>query len=68
MTADDSPYRCEFCGFGLDPEAAGVAKRLTGWVKNGSSSLRRPGPAVAWAHWICVEAGGKPAVEHPGLF
>jgi hypothetical protein len=38
-------------------------------VKNGSSSIRRPGPVTAWAHWVCVESGdpaGRPA--NPGLF
>ena len=60
---DNSPYRCEVCGHGIDRDSPGTARRVTGWVKNGSTALRHGGPATAWAHWVCVEAG--PPLEKP---
>ena len=59
---DNSPYRCEICGHGLNRDSPGTACRVTGWVKNGSSSVRRPGPVTAWAHWVCVGRGDPTAV------
>jgi hypothetical protein len=52
----DSPYRCEFCGIGLDANDPNVARRALCWVKNKSSSARFPGAVTAWAHWVCLEA------------
>lgn len=69
VTLENSPYLCEICRRGLDPESPGTAKRVTGWVKNGSTALRRPGPATAWAHWVCVETGSAGvSLEEPTLF
>jgi hypothetical protein len=63
----NSPYRCEICGHGVDRDSPGVARRVTGWVKNGSTAIRQPGPVTAWAHWVCVEVGESRA-EQQGLF
>jgi len=65
----DSPYRCEFCGEGLDPAAASSAKRVMCWMKNGSTTARNPGPPLAYAHWTCAEVDSvKPVTAAPKLF
>lgn len=48
-------YRCEVCGLALSPEDKGVARRITGWVKNGSTTIHKKGPATAFAHWVCLD-------------
>jgi hypothetical protein len=65
----NSPYRCEICGGGLRIDESGVARKVTGWLKNGSSNVRNPGPPVGWAHWTCIELESKPAtLEQDSLF
>lgn len=48
-------YRCEVCGGPLNPDDKSVARRVTGWVKNGSSAIAHKGPATAFAHWVCLD-------------
>jgi hypothetical protein len=48
-------YRCEVCGLPLNPDDKSVARRVTGWVKNGSSAIHKKGPPTAFAHWVCLD-------------
>lgn len=48
-------YCCEMCGYVLGPDDKGVARRVTGWVKNGSSAITHKGPTTAYAHWVCLD-------------
>lgn len=57
----DSPWRCEICGGGLKPDDAGTAKRVTAWLKNGTTTAKKPSAPLAWAHWVCIEMDGRPA-------
>lgn len=54
MTASGA-YRCEVCGNPLNPDDKGVGRRVTGWVKNGTTSITHKGPATAFAHWVCLD-------------
>lgn len=63
---EDSPYRCEICKQGLDRDSPSTAKRVTGWMKNGSTALRHAGPPVAWAHWVCLDI--RVPQDQAGLF
>jgi len=43
------------CGLPLNPDDKSVARRVTGWVKNGSSAIHKKGPPTAFAHWVCLD-------------
>jgi hypothetical protein len=63
MTASGA-YRCEVCGYPVSPDDKGVARRVTGWVKNGSTTIHKKGPATAFAHWVCLDTkAGQEAAE-----
>jgi hypothetical protein len=61
----DSPYRCEVCGLGLGVDDPGTCRRMSGWFKKGSQTVRHAGPPTAYAHAVCLDTkdGAETAQE-----
>jgi len=64
----DSPYRCEVCGYGLNINDPGVCRRMTGWFKKDSQTIRKAGPPTAYAHFICLDTRQGLEVTQGTLF
>jgi hypothetical protein len=53
-------YHCDICGGALLPDQSGIAHLITGWVRNGKTSLMRiTEKQYRYAHAICVESPPK---------
>lgn len=69
---DENVFRCDYCGMGIDPDALGIARRVTGWTENrkngGANAIRFQEAPTGFAHTVCLEAAKHPSASMNKLF